>query len=179
MVAVGLVFYPFFFAMELISKRMVSVDFNTCAFIKNRKYSWTGNLRKLQATMEALAAAANSEAAGPPQSFAAYAQSLHQRLQEASNQENIRLSNSTYVRAHLVRKLLILRLQREGEWDRYVQLGWEDFQSLQLPDEDSLVQSLPVPFRNIGMIEAALCCPAIMLSCFACLAKPVLKKNRS
>ena len=99
-----LVFNPFFFAMGLTSKRMVSVDFNACAFIQNRKYSWTGNLRKLQAAKEALAAAANSEAAGPPQSLAAHAQSLHQKLQEASNQENVRLSNSTYVRAHLAQK---------------------------------------------------------------------------
>ena len=81
------------------------------------------------------------------------------------------------MRAHLVRKLLVLRLQREGEWDSFCQLSWSDFTNLELPDEDGFVAAVPENLRNVGMIEAALSCLAILLSCFACLAKPALKKN--
>jgi len=36
---------------------------------------------------------------------------------------------------------------------------------------------VPENLRNVGMLETALSCPPILLSCFACLAKPALKKN--
>jgi hypothetical protein len=98
-------------------------------------------------------------------------------LQQASEQNNIRLSNSTYVRAHLVRKLLVLRMQKEGEWDRFCQLSWSDFTSLELPDEDNFLAAVPENLRNVGMLEVALSCPALLLTCFARLAKPALKKN--
>ena len=48
---------------------------------------------------------------------------------------------------------------------------------MELPDEDGFIAAVPENLRNVGMIEAALSCPALLLSCFACLAKPALKKN--
>ena len=182
----GTGFMSFFYALGLVEKKNTAPsafdDFSLCAVIKGRRYQWTQHFGKLQALLEALAmgepsASSTSAAAEPSHPFLDYSKRLHSRLQQASERVNLRLTNSSYVRAHLVRKLLILRLQREGAWDSFFQLGWSDFLDLQLPDEDGFVAAVPENLRNVGMIEVALSCPAIMLSCFACLAKPALKKN--
>ena len=172
--------------MGLVTKkneaRSALDDFSLCSVIKGRRYQWTQSWAKLQSLLEALAceepsATSSSQAAEPVHPLLNYSRLLHRRLRQASEQDNIRLSNSSYTRAHLVRKLLVLRLRRTGEWDRFCQLSWSDFVNLQLPDEDGFVAAVPENLRNVGMLETALSCPPILLSCFACLAKPALKKN--
>ena len=172
----------FFYAMDLVRKNGALPDFKLCAVIKGRRYCWTENHNKLQVLMEALALEeasepSHGEAAEPGQFLVDYTRSLHKRLQEASERENFRLSNSSYVRAHLVRKLLVLRLQKDREWDTFARLSWQNALALELPDEDGFIAAVPEKLRNVGMLEAALSCPPVMLSCFACLAKPALKKN--
>jgi len=182
----GTGYLNFFLALGLVIKIKTPPsafdDFSLISRIKGRRYQWTQSWAKLKCLLKALAseepfAAPSSEAAEPEPPLLNYSRFLHRALQRASEQDNIRLSNSSYVRAHLVRKLLVLRMQKEGEWDRFCQLSWSDFTGLELPDEDNFLAAVPENLRNVGMLEVALSCPPLLLTCFACLAKPALKKN--
>jgi hypothetical protein len=111
-----------------------------------------------------------------PASLSKFASWLHQQLAQAGS---FGLSNSTYVRPHLVRKLLILFLQTEEAVDSTVRQSWEAFLGLQMPDEGGFLKELPASLQNVAALENYFQCPPLLLSCFACLAKPLLKKRPS
>jgi hypothetical protein len=105
------------------------------------------------------------------------AKQLHSVLQNASRESNCNLSESTYVRPHLVRKLLLRRCYSRRPPSQ--ELSWQDFLGLQLPDQSQFLAHLPPAARNVQLLQTLFKCHPLLLTCFLCLATPALKKRPS
>ena len=111
----------------------------------------------------------------PPSSDpAGRAGQLHQRLQEASEQASMGLDNSKYVRPHLVRKLLLWELV-QGSIRAPDSLA--NLLDMQMPDEQGHLATIPSYLARGHALRTRFNCPLLLLSCYACLAKPALQQH--
>lgn len=101
---------------------------------------------------------------------------LHKMLQNASAEASMGMSNSTYVRPHVVRKML-LWASKQGLVSDLTHLSLEDLRSMQMPDENGYLDTVPSYMARKGDFTKRCSCPALLLSCYACLAAPALQQH--
>jgi hypothetical protein len=101
---------------------------------------------------------------------------FHKVLQDANSEAAMGFGkSSTYLRPHLVRKLLVLHSVRTQEKrSPSTALSWTDFLNLGLPDQGRYVKSLPEHLQDVEALQEHFGCHPLYLSCFACLAGPVV-----
>lgn len=101
---------------------------------------------------------------------------LHTMLQNASAEVSMGMGNSTYVRPHIVRKIL-LWAGRQGQVSDLTHLSMEDLRLMQMPDENGYLDTIPSYMTRKGDFTKRCSCPALLLSCYACLAAPALQQH--
>ena len=136
------------------------------------------HLRAVDQAAETAEPATAEPAKAPGEILADLAAALHSALRAASREANCRLSAGTYVRPHLVRKLLLRHCySTDGIFS--VPMTWSQFAGLGLPDQSNFMSQLPEEAQDIQILEGFFKCPALLAACFLCLAGPALKKRPS
>lgn len=117
--------------------------------------------------------------AEPAGSWLERATCFHETLKAASSACNLNITESSYVRPHLVRKLLLKHWVTSDCPAVEPSLSWQQFLELKLPDQSQFLIQLPPKCQNVWLLQELMKCPALLLSCFLCLASGALKKRPS
>ncbi len=109
----------------------------------------------------------------PDRDPARRASQLHRRLQSTTNFAPTGLDNSGRARPHLVQKLLLWEISK-GEIQDLDSVG--ALQSMQLPDAHNNLGTIPSQLQGPDL-QTRFCCPLLLLSCYASLARPALQQH--